>query len=61
MYYLNLEKLAATRVIISISEADLSGVAYTTPVAALPLCGANHKSASPRLSGGENLLDGLIG
>ena len=25
MYYLNLEKLAATRVIISISEADLPG------------------------------------
>ena len=24
----------------------------TTPVAALPLCGANHKPASPRLSGG---------
>ena len=36
MYYLNLEKLAATQVIISISEADLPG-------------GANHKSTSPTL------------
>ena len=25
---------------------------YTTPVAPLPLCAANHKSASPRLGGG---------
>ena len=25
------------------------GAWYTTPVAALPLCGANHKSTSPTL------------
>ena len=38
------------RVIVSISEADLwVGRGYATPVASLPLCGANHKSASPRL------------
>ena len=36
-------------------------LSYTTPVAALPQCGANHKSASPRLSGVVNLLDNLIG
>ena len=42
--------LAAKRVIISISEADwLWWMEYTTPVAALPLCGANYESASPRL------------
>ena len=39
--------------IISLSEAVfVDGVGYTTPVASLPLCGANHKSASPRLCGG---------
>ena len=27
----------------------MGGVRYTTPVASLPLCGANHKSTSPTL------------
>ena len=42
---------AAKRVTISTSEAYwLWWMEYTTPVAALPLCGANYESASPRLS-----------
>ena len=50
------------QVIVSLTEAVVwVGLGYTTPVAALPLCGANHKSASPRLSGVVNLLDNLIG
>ena len=40
------------QVIVSLTEAVvLVGLGYTTPVAALPLCGANHKSSSPRLCG----------
>ena len=43
-------RAAVKQVIVSISEADFwVGWEYTTPVAALPLCGANHKSASSRL------------
>ena len=45
-------RAAVKRVTISLGEADFARQWYTTPVAALPLCGANHKSASPRLSGG---------
>ena len=40
------------QVIISLSEVVLRVRRDTTPVAALHLCGANHKSASPKLRGG---------
>ena len=40
-------------VTISLSEAVIGRVRDTTPVAALPLCGANHKSASTRLRRGH--------
>ena len=38
---------------ISLPEAVVRWGGDTTPVASLPLCGANHKSASPRLCGGH--------
>ena len=42
--------VVAKWVTISTSEADwLWWMEDTTPVAALPLCGANYESASPRL------------
>ena len=47
---------------ISIYEADwFVGVGDTTPVAALPLCGANHKSTSPNVvQRYRNLFDNPI-
>ena len=46
------------RVPIGIYEADwFVGVGDTTPVAALPLCGANHKSTSPDVVLYRNLFD----
>ena len=57
--FADLHNLDYKPVIISLSEAVFVGGRYTTPVASLPLCGANHKSASPRLRRGHRGIEGI--